>query len=200
LIDVVRREPPDEAALDVLVTRYWAALFARCELLTLDRQAASDLAQEAWCRMLRARRRLDPEGNFPAYLGTIATNLWRDRNRSARREGPMAEHRMASFDTAVPTDDGESFVLAEVLPDLNALQADEQAMLKLDIDRALGRLTPQLRDVLVARFLDGESSAEIGRRYGRTEQTITAWVRQAIREMKVHLGEPRRPGGGEDTR
>jgi RNA polymerase sigma factor (sigma-70 family) len=64
-------------------------------------------------------------------------------------------------------------------------------MLRIDVDRALARLGPRLRDVLVARFIDGESSAEIGQRYGRTEQTITAWLRQAVREMRVHLGEAR---------
>jgi RNA polymerase sigma-70 factor, ECF subfamily len=200
LVAAIRRDPPDEAALDTLVARHWSALYARCELLTLDRQTASDLAQETWCRMLRARRRLDPDGNFPAYLATIATNLWRDQNRSARRAGAMADTRLASFDAVLETDDGDPTILADVVPDLRALEADDQAMLKLDIDRALERLTPQLRDVLIARFLDDESSADIGKRYGRTEQTITAWVRQGLRDMKVHLGQSRRIGAREDER
>ena len=99
---------------------------------------------------------------------------------------------MASLDAPLTTDDGDSLVLADVLPDLNALETDEQALLKADIDHALSQLSPQLRDVITSRFLMGESSAEIGERYGRTEQTITAWLRQAIREMKVHLSESRR--------
>jgi RNA polymerase sigma-70 factor (ECF subfamily) len=189
LIAAVRRDPPDETILDELVERYWKPLFGRCQMLTLNQQTAGDLAQEAWCRVLRARRSLKPDGNFPAYLATIATNLWRDSQRSARRAGPMAEHRMASLDAPMSGDDGESVGLAEVLPDLNALQAEEQTRLKLDIDQALERLSPLLREVLVARFLTGESAAEIGRRYGRTEQTISAWVREAIREMKLHLAE-----------
>ena len=97
---------------------------------------------------------------------------------------------MASLDAELPGDESGTAVLADVLPDLNALQAEEQALLKLDIDRALAQLTPLLRDVLVARFLTGESCAEIGRRYGRTEQTISAWVREAMREMRLHLEEP----------
>jgi hypothetical protein len=44
-----------------------------------------------------------------------------------------------------------------------------------------------LRDVLLARYLDDESAAEIGRRYGRTEQTITGWLRQAIRQVREPL-------------
>jgi RNA polymerase sigma factor (sigma-70 family) len=96
---------------------------------------------------------------------------------------------MASLDAAFPTEDGDSAMLADTLPDLNALRAEEQKMLALDIDQALEQLKPLLRDVLVSRLLSGESCAEIGRRYDRTEQTISAWVRQAVRELKRHLEE-----------
>jgi RNA polymerase sigma-70 factor (ECF subfamily) len=199
LIAGAREEPPDVEALDMLVNRYWKALYGRCQMLTLNGQQANDLAQETWCRVLRARRTLRPDGNFSAYITTIATNLWRDWNRSARRAGPMSDSRMASLDAPLPTDDGEEIGLAEILPDLNALQADEHAQLKLDIDGALARLSPQLRDVLIARYLNDESAAEIGRREGRTEQTISAWVRHALREMKLYLGESRRVSVREDT-
>ena len=192
LIAAVRRDPPDEQALDSLVGRYWKSLFGRCQMLALDHHRASDLAQEAWCRVLRARRSLRPDGNFPAYLTAVATNLWRDSNRSARRAGPIAQDRMASLDAELPGDDGGTVVLGDVLPDPNGLQSGEQALLKLDIDHALAELSPLLREVLVARFLIGDSSAEIGRRYGRTEQTISAWVREAIRQMKLQLEEPDR--------
>ena len=189
LIAAVRRDPPDVAALDVLADRYWKSLFGRCQMLSLDKDKARDLAQQAWCRVLRARHTLKPGGNFPALLTTIATNLWRDSRRASRRAGPLAEHRLASLEAAFPTEEGESSMLVDTLPDLNALRADEQRLLALDIDQALEQLTPLLRDVLVSRLLDGESCAEIGRRYERTEQTISAWVRQAVREMRHHLEE-----------
>ena len=200
LIAAVRREPPDAAALDALVGRYWRTLFARCQMLTHDREAANDLAQEAWLRVLRARSSLEPDGNFPAYVVTIATNLWRDRHRSERRAGAMADDRLASLDASVTTEGGDTMVLADVLADPRTLPAEEQTLLKMDVDNALKRLTPQMRDVLTARFLTGESAAEIGRRYGRTEQTISAWVRDAAQQMKVFLGESNRLGGYAEKR
>jgi len=187
LIAAVRRDPPDEPALDVLVARYWKLLFSRCHMLTLEHEKANDLAQEAWCRVLRARRQLKPGGNFPAYLATVATNLWRDSRRSARRAGPLAEQRIASTDAPVSSDEDETVVLGDLLPDLSSLEAEKQTLLAMDIDAALERLTPRLREVLVARFINGESCAEIGRRYRRTEQSISGWVREAIREMKSYL-------------
>jgi RNA polymerase sigma factor (sigma-70 family) len=195
LIDATRRDPPDAAALDALVARYWKALFARCQLLTLNEQKASDLAQEAWCRILRARRNLKPDGNFFAYLAMTATNLWRDEIRSARRAGPLAKGRLISLDAAQQAEDGEAPVLAEVLPDPKTISESDQLRLKMDIDQALGALTPLLRDALVSRYVTGESCAEIGRRYGRTEQTVNGWVREAIQVMRRHLEDP--PPGNE---
>src|SRR5262245_52078405 len=78
LITRVCQDPPEPAALDELVRRHWKGLYGRCHLLTLDQEKAKDLAQDAWCRILRARHSLKPDGNFPAYLATVATNLLRE--------------------------------------------------------------------------------------------------------------------------
>jgi hypothetical protein len=59
---------------------------------------------------------------------------------------------VASLDAELPGGDGGTAVLADALPELNALQPEEQALLKLDLDRALAQLTPRLREVLIARF------------------------------------------------
>ena len=190
LILAVRCDPPDEEALDVLVARHWDALFGCCQMLTLNREKARDLAQAAWCRLLRARHTLKTDGNLPAYLATIATNLFRDSHRSARRAGPLSESQMVSLDVATPTEEGASVFLESILPDPNVLRADEQARLRLDIDEGLALLTPLLREVLVARYITGESCVEIGLRHGRAEQTISGWVREAIRQMKAHLEDP----------
>jgi RNA polymerase sigma factor (sigma-70 family) len=200
LIAAVRRDPPNAEALDELAERHWKPLFARCQLLTVNFDKANDLGQEAWCRVLRARHSLKPGGNLPAYLATVATNLWRDRHRSARRAGPLADERMLALDAPLSDADGQTVALGDVLPDLNGLQTQEHAMLALDIDQGLERLTPQLRDVLVARYIIGESCAEIGRRYGRTEQTISSWVRAAVREIQNYFEEQNSAAERKETR
>jgi RNA polymerase sigma-70 factor (ECF subfamily) len=191
LVAAVRHDPPDVSALDALAARHWKPLFGRCQMLTVDRQLADDLAQQAWCKLLRTRQRLKPGGNFPAYITTIATNLWRDSYRSAKRAGPLADHRLVALDATLPADDGDELTFVDALPDFNALQAIEHKILTMDMDHALEKLPPLLRDVLTARYLTGESCAEIGQRHGRTEQTISAWVREAMRQMKMQLEESR---------
>jgi RNA polymerase sigma-70 factor, ECF subfamily len=190
LIELVRCDPPNEAALDALVARYWDALFARCYLLTTHREKALDLAQATWCRLLRNRSLLKPDGNFPAYLATVARNLFRDSYRAARRAGPLADHRLESLEAAYANESDEGLMLVETVPDLQSIGAAERTLLAIDMDRALEQLSPQLRDVLVARFIDGESCAEIGQRYGRTEQSVSGWIRAALRQMKAYLEEP----------
>ena len=189
LINAVRREPPDEEALNALVGRYWKPLFTRCRTLTLDAESARDLAQDAWLRVIRARLSLQPDRNFHGYIMTIATNLWRDANRAALRAGPIADNRMASLESPVIDDGDESMALGSFVADPHTLSADDGLLMAMDLDDALSRLDLRLRDVLISRFIGGESAAEIGDRYGRTEQAITGWIREAIRQMKNHLGE-----------
>jgi RNA polymerase sigma-70 factor (ECF subfamily) len=191
LISAIRRDPPDQEALNALVDRYWKKLYARCRLLTVDADSANDLAQESWLRVLRARRSIEPGGNFQAYIIAIATNLWRDKNRSAVRAGPVADNRMASLDAPVAADEGESLPLINVVADPRTLSSDDQILLEMDLDNALSRLEPRFRDVLISRFITGESAAEIGQRYGRTEQSITGWIREATLQMKIYLGDER---------
>ena len=189
LINAVRREPPDDEALNALVERYWKPLFARCRMLTLDGDHARDLAQETWLRVLKSRHTLEPDGHFQAYVMTIATNVWRDANRASLRAGPMAEGRMASLESSTVSRDEESIPLGNVVADPRTLSPDDQLLLEMDLDRALGLLEPRLRDVVVSRFVVGESAAEIGQRYERTEQAITGWIREAIRQLRITLGD-----------
>lgn len=186
LVAAVRSAAPDERALDVLARRHWPALFGRCQILTACRDQAADLAQEAWCRVLRRREALKPGGNFPAYLQRVATNLWRDWLRANQRAGVLGETRLGSLDAEVSSD-GESRTLIDVVPDWTALEGAAAAQLQEEVQEALSRLAPLLRDVLVARFLDGESCAEIGRRHGRTEQTVSGWIRRGVQEIQVYL-------------
>jgi RNA polymerase sigma factor (sigma-70 family) len=200
LINAVRRDPPDEEALNTLVERYWKPLYGRCRMLTLDPDTARDLAQECWLRVLKARHSLRPDGHFQAYVITIATNLWRDVNRAAVRAGEMADNRVASLDSATHPGDDESISLGNIVADPHTLSSDDQLLLEMDLDHALARLEPRLRDVLIARYVIGESAAEIGRRYDRTEQAVTGWIREATRQMKIFLGEePRRMARGADA-
>lgn len=190
LVAAVRRDSPDALVLDVLVERYHETLCRRCWILARDHDKAAELAQQTWLRVLRARHLLDPEGNFPGYLATIATNLWRDWRRSNLRAGPLGEHRISSLEAPAAAQTGTPVALVEVLPDPRSMHHRERVLAKLDLDQALAKLPAHLHEVIVARFVAGESCASIGVRYQRTEQAISGWIREAVREMRRLLEEP----------
>ena len=189
LLMAVCQDPPDIAALDTLVNRHWNALFGRCLMLTLNHSDAADLAQSTWCRVLRSRKRLKPVGRFSGYLATIATNLWRDSFRASVRAGPLAENRLISLNAGLQLDDESTITLAETIADMSASHELERRHLAMDIDDALAGLPPLMREVLVARFINGESCAEIGRWHGRTQQTVSSWVRKATKQLKHRFKE-----------
>lgn len=190
LVACIRLSTPDERSLDVLARRHWPSLYGRCHLLTAQRETAADLAQEAWCRVLRRRHTLKPGGNFPAFLHRIATNLWRDRLRANERAGMLAENRLCALDATVDHEEGEGRALIDLLPDAAAVDGEAARRIHEELGVALARLDPLLRDVLVARYLEGESCAEIGRRFRRTEQTISGWIRRALHEIRTYLRHP----------
>ena len=187
LIETIRRDPPDELALQVLTERYLKVLFRRCLALTSNPNKADDLAQDTWFRVLRARRSLRPDGNFRALLYTIASNLWRDIRRSARRAGVGDNEELVSLDKVVVVDNGDAETVGDNFSDTKPFYQFELTLLKIDLHQALDRLSPHLHEVLVLRFIHGESCAEIGKRYQRTEQTVSGWVRQGIASIKNHL-------------
>lgn len=185
LLVAARVGDEDLGSLDMLVRRHARALERRCLSLTLDRERAADLAQETWTRMLAARATVRPEGSFGAFLATIAVNLWRDTCRVDRRLRPLSEPRPLSIDASHHADESyslEETISASELP-------EEKLLLQMDLAHALARLPARLRAVVLARYVVGESASEIGLRFGRTEQTITAWLREAVTQLKHDLRE-----------
>ena len=189
LVTATRADEPNEAALQALVIRHGPALRRQCRRLTGDTERANDLAQDTWCRFLRVRRSVQPEGSFPAFLAAVATNLWRDQRRAARRAGSLADERLLSLDGSLQDDEGNAPMPTYSLPHPPRFAEEDMLGLDIDLAAALGHLSPTLREVVVARYLHGESSVEIGRRFGRTQQTITSWLREARAQLEQHLAD-----------
>jgi DNA-directed RNA polymerase specialized sigma24 family protein len=97
---------------------------------------------------------------------------------------------LISLAAAISNQEEETVALADLVPDSQVSVRTQRSSLETDLGEALARLTPRLRDVLVSRFVIGESCAEIARRHERTEQCISGWIRQAVRNVRDYLSEP----------
>ena len=101
--------------------------------LTGDADAAEDVAQEAFMRLLQ-RPELSEEA-ARLWLFTVATNLVRDRGRAASRHSRL----LATSPVPIPT--------REPLPDETTERADEVARVR----RALARLSERDQQILLMR-------------------------------------------------
>src|SRR6188768_4554895 len=79
----------DEEVFRAFYDRTARVLWAYLSRTTGDPQAADDLLQECYYRLLRARAEFENEAHRRHYLFRIAANLVRDRRRRPSREVPL---------------------------------------------------------------------------------------------------------------
>ncbi len=140
----------------------------------LGQQAlAEDLTGEVFVRFLRARVAPD---NLMAYLYQTAHNLIVDYLRQNPSPFEVMTDEMAA------EADG---------PERLAERADERMRLR----RAISRLSPDQQQVIVLRYLEGLSNAEIGRVLGKPEGAIKSLQHRALVNLRTLLGGYASPSG-----
>ena len=148
--------PEDVEAFEVLVARYGRRVYNVAYRMAGNDADAKDLTQEAFVRVLRAWRRIDPAANLDSWLYRIVTNLYIDM---VRRRPKV---RVESLDAPLTTFKG-----SEVVREIADERADPQASvlnanLDADVQAALLALGPELRAVVVLSDIEGYSYEEIG--------------------------------------
>ncbi|HYE93048.1 MAG TPA: RNA polymerase sigma factor, partial [Terriglobales bacterium] len=74
------REP-----FEAVMTAHHAEIYRYLRRVTFRSSEAEDLSQETFLRAFRAYRALPPDANVRAWLFKIATNLFRNALRAAKR-------------------------------------------------------------------------------------------------------------------
>jgi RNA polymerase sigma-70 factor, ECF subfamily len=139
-------------------------MYYRCRPDTAD-----DLTAEVMLRVVRGVERQN--GSFWAWLYRIAANVVIDKARSAksRREETMDEQMLAQR------------------PEVASAPAAVGR--HLDIQDAIGQLTDDQKELVVLKFVQGLSNAEIGEATGRTPEAIRALQFRALAALRQILGE-----------
>ena len=157
----------DEEAFRAFYDRTARALWAYLARITGDRQAADDLLQECYYRLLRARVAHDDEAHRRNYLFRIATNLARDgyRRRAAAPELIPNPDEIHGADTAA------------------AARADRRA----DLHRAMARLKRRERELLWLAYAQGSTHQEIGETLGLKTGSIKPLLFRARQRLAALL-------------
>jgi RNA polymerase sigma-70 factor (ECF subfamily) len=165
---VLRCQAGDEGAFAELVARYAPRLRYFLRKLLGDHHAAEDALQETWLDVVRSLPRLADAGAFAAWLYRIARDrAFRRLRRSARAVAPL-------------DGDGPACEASGDGPLLSAERAEA-------VHAALDRLSPEHREALVLRFLEGMSYEDMARVVGCPPGTVRSRLHYAKAALRHAL-------------
>lgn len=181
LQDVLERaRRRDPAALAEIVSRYSTRVFGLLFRLTGSRDAADDLMQETFLRLVRTIDAYEDAGRFESWLFRIAANLARDRARQIRRRGPALPLARGGEESEPPAGRGLAPVEG---PDERALRAEAGAKLAA----CMALLTDGEREVLLLRHYSGLSFKQIAELLGVPLGTALARSHRALNRLRAAL-------------
>ncbi|MGC9223304.1 MAG: RNA polymerase sigma factor [Terracidiphilus sp.] len=167
--------------LDELIVRYQHRLLRYLLFLTGNREAAEDLFQEVWMRVLVRGDQFNGKARFETWLFTIARNLVIDQRRKRTMssldeliEGTGDDDRAMTFEVAA--DDPSPFDHASNLEDRERIAA---ALMELDTLH---------REVLVLRFHEELSLEEIAKVTKAPLSTVKSRLYRGMAMIKPRLG------------
>lgn len=129
-----------------------------------------DLVQETFVRLYRFRARYRPTARFGAYLYLIARQVWADRGRKIVR----FERLTAAFQNELEIGGGNG---------------SERAGEALDLEAALERLSPKLREAVVLNICQGLCYQEVAEALGIPLGTVKSRLNLAFTALRELLDE-----------
>ena len=168
-------------SLGLLVARWEGPLYRFVSRLVDRPEDARDVCQETFLRVLKKSDAFRDGARFSTWMYQIALNLCRDRARRQKRWGHLVV-------AAAPQDDGAprehaAPERADTHPD-RALEREEA---RTAVQRALGRLPRDQREVLLLKEYEGLKFREIADVLGIPESTVKSRMYAALDAMKVSL-------------
>lgn len=179
---VERAKKGDETAFEVLVTDNEKRIYNLCRRLTGSPEDAAELTQEAFLNAWRGLGRFQGESSFSTWLYRLATNACIDFLRR--------EKRRQNLSMTVSLDDEEEARQMELPDERYTPERElERTEMRQAVAAGLERLTPEHRQVLVMREINGLSYAEIGAVLGLEEGTVKSRIARARNALRKVLTE-----------
>lgn len=168
---VARAVDGDAGAYEILVRRHQGALYRHARGMGLDPDTAEDMVQEALVRGYSGLAECRDGGAFRGWLFRILRNCCLDHFKNIRR-------RNVPLDEASP-DGAEGF------------GAEPTTELRHELDDALGRLSPLLREAFLLKHEAGYSYDEMAEIADTSASAVKMRVHRARDELRELLGEAR---------
>ena len=158
----------DMGALDQLYHQTERTLYAFNVSLTRDHDAAVELLQDTYLKVMSAAHLYQPMGKPLAWLFTIAKNLYYSKYRKESRVIQLEPELIAN-------DQRFSFVT----------DAED----KLVLETVLKRLTEEEREIVMLHAVSGMKHQEIADSLGLKLSTTLSKYRRALEKLRTYLEE-----------
>jgi len=178
-----------EEAFRELVERFHRPVYALLVRIVRQPELAEDLAQESFLKAWKALARFDPARKFSSWMFKIAHNTALDELRRSGLETVSLDAPFAGDEEPpeMPADPGAEDPLARTL-------ARESGRM---LERAVARLRPAYRGILLLRFAQEMSYDEIAETLGLPLGTVKIHIFRAraelLREMRALGLDPEGP-------
>jgi len=179
---VARAQQGDFGSYDVLVTRHRGRIFAMIRNMIHQEADAWDLSQEVFIKAWNALPRFEAKARFSTWLYRIAHNVVYDwtRKRKIESVGELNDEifereRIDSASLTTPSG-GES-------PDDSMVHGE----LRVKIETALGKLSPEHREVVLLKDVQGLSYKEIAEVMGCSLGTVMSRLYYARQKLQTLL-------------
>ncbi len=151
--------------------------------LTNSSEDAQDLVQDTFERGFKNFDSFTSGTNFAAWMTTIERNLYFNQYQKAKRRPQRANGLTGEYD------DWDIYAASEHSSD--ELKSAEQTYIDAyapeEIVAALGKLSPERRDVFIAAAIDGKSYQEIADEQGIKIGTVMSRLNRARTQLKKEL-------------
>lgn len=176
-----------DRAFRELVRRYERPVFSLIYRMVRDREAAEDLAQDSFVKVLNHLDRYRPEFKFSSWIFKIANNVAIDHLR--RRQVETVSMDGSPHAATVAEAAASAFELASGQE--SALEELEARELGSAIERAIARLRPEYRSCIMLRHVEGRSYEEIAATLDLPLGTVKTYIHRARNELRTALQDAR---------
>lgn len=168
----------DEKSLEVLIRRYLKPVYGFAYRYVGNIQEAEDIAQNVFVKVWKNLKKFDGQKSFKAWIFTIAKNTSLDFLRK-KKAITFSEFENEKGKSGIL----EKFIDSSPLPD----ELLEQKGIREIFVKAVGKLFPKYRRVLLLRHQENLTFREISQRLNEPLNTVKSRHRRAVIMLKKFL-------------
>lgn len=176
----------DNAAWDLVISRYRRKVFHVAYKFTGKHDEAEDLSQEIFLKVFRSLDKFNRDADFGTWLSSVARNYCIDHYRASKREKEVLVEDSLAYDLA-PASYGNPY---------RALEDEDRRSL---MRRGLEQLPDKLREAVFLRDLQGLSYQEMAERLALPEGTVKSRInrgREELARLLLRAQQPARRSSG----